>query len=879
MPTFIYSPGVRVFIQTSGDKGLVDVSEDLVEGSMVRRQDGISTFSFSLSNPRRKYDSVFTPNDRIVVMMKRLTWMRTFTGLLNSVPLITAWPMVVPLTASCSLKRLQYWWWDANAADSQNMVRNALSAMNENPESTDGGVTNVVLTVLDKVAHWPAEKVHIGRIPPDWFDIALEIAKDVDELLEESDTMAAEFKRILNEQGIVAGASVADGGPATGLGGTLPDGTYGGFEMKGSQCRIAETIYSVCVEMGGSERDAVIGMITARVESTFHNYNHGHGTSLGVFQQIDTGWGTAAQRQNVAYATKSFFTHLFRVKNRGAMTPGQAAQAVQGSAYPTRYQEHVAMGEAIVEILKRGNSNVTGGVGGANATDNNSSKTSVETAPEGTSTSAAFANKGVEFVTKYPDIPYGSTGRTDAYLNLDPPPKFLTTTPPPGIDKLDCSAFVLAIYLRTVGGSYGMTAQTDSIAAWCKAAGAKKLTAKKAMETTGALVFVGKEGSTSHVEISLGAGFQTVGAHKSGTFASTQAWGDSKYFDFGYEVPRLKYYGSQAALVAGSSDPTATSTDPATALADSSLYRDQPGYNPNDPYDNLFGDNFWPPSTPANNTEMYLAESLAGIRALMNDQPLLPYLMNLFNSTMRSFCSAPNGDLIAWFPDYYGLWGTAAKMVVEPIEVQDFTVMWADDFFVTHQFVAGGTLNMLSVPDGNVATTFLSQMGAMTSTTGIATIDIAGLMYALFGVRASKAESDAFRKYIYKQFGARPSYDQMPGLVGPKASFFGAIFMFLRQWAYQYNADIPLTFMPELWPGMLIQIPAFDFQAYVTTVTHTFQMGKGGQFATSVNIAAPARLPKKENDRDHVLVGLPQAGKFRPGHGEDNINPLGNDFA
>ena len=82
----------------------------------------------------------------------------------------------------------------------------------------------------------------------------------------------------------------------------------------------------------------------------------------------------------------------------------------------------------------------------------------------------------------------------------------------------------------------------------------------------------------------------------------------------------------------------------------------------------------------------------------------------------------------------------------------------------------------------------------------------------------------------------------------------------MRSWAYQYNADIPVTFMPELWPGMLVQIPAFGFQAYVTTVTHSGQMGQGGSFQTTVNIAAPARLPGADGKSGGQLIGLPLAG-------------------
>src|SRR4051812_47355675 len=126
MPTFIFSPAVRVYIDTERD-GLLDVSEDLTGGMMVRRQDGPSTFDFGLMNTRRKYDGVFTPNDRIIVMMKRLTWLRVFSGYLNTVPLKTIWPREVALSSTCSLKRLLYYFWDPANSQSQAMVNAAMA--------------------------------------------------------------------------------------------------------------------------------------------------------------------------------------------------------------------------------------------------------------------------------------------------------------------------------------------------------------------------------------------------------------------------------------------------------------------------------------------------------------------------------------------------------------------------------------------------------------------------------------------------------------------------------------------------------------------------------------------------------------------------------
>jgi hypothetical protein len=224
---------------------------------------------------------------------------------------------------------------------------------------------------------------------------------------------------------------------------------------------------------------------------------------------------------------------------------------------------------------------------------------------------------------------------------------------------------------------------------------------------------------------------------------------------------------------------------------------------------------------------------------------------------MRQFCSAPNGDFIGWFPDYYGIWGTAAKMVLQPIEVKDFTVTWSDEYLVTHQFVSptndGG--QQLDLSSGDVtAISVLSR----TESTGIATIDQPGIMAALFGLDQTPDEARRFTEFVYKRFGPRPNYTQVPGVTGPKGEFFLALFLFMQNWTAQYNANIDITFMPELFPGMLIQFPEYNFQAYVASVEHTVQFGAGGGFKTRINIQAPARI--KDTGNEDKMIGLPIAG-------------------
>jgi cell wall-associated NlpC family hydrolase len=846
VPSFIYAPQIQVLIETGGNLNqgstktvVLDVSDDLVNGQLNRRVDGVSDFQFTLLNPRRKYDEVFTPNDRVTVLMKRVTWVRVFTGYLNKVPLLTAWPRNVSLTASCSLKRLQYWYWDPESAFTQQMIMDSLSAARGSGTSSDGGMTNVVLSILKNVVGWPESKVHIAKIPDDWFKVAYKIAETVDKTAAQSDQLAQQFFQSLGGAGTVG----SNGGQTSDAALT---GDYGGFNSA-DQKKNAATIYNTGRSMGATDRDETIALMTAMRESSLVNLKTGDRDSVGLFQQRPSqGWGTVAQILDPVYASKRFFTALFNVHNRDSMSLSQAAQAVQRSAYPEAYAKYQGAATQMVNDLKKSgglNSITTSGVSTSNAT--------------GTCSNAQIIQVAKDLVTTFPSIPYTQKyGGTQISI--------LSRNPPPG---LDCSSFVQAIILRALGGLYGFPRTSEEQLPACR-----RIDVQTALNTPGALLFKGLP-SPHHVEMSVGDGKHSVGAHHTGTFASVEGTSAS-YWDAGGLIPRVNY--GKLGQGDGSTSGGQTTDTPGSSAADAATiytdkYSDTPGYDPNNPFDRLFGDTAWQPLASQKTDPAYiLSQSLTGIKSLLNDQPLLPYLKNLFSSGMRSFCSAPNGDLISWFPDYYGLWGTAAKMVVQPIEIKDFNVDWDDSFFVTHQFTAttpqgGAGQNALDLSTGQVSTLVGASLDplvvaqSLSYTRGIASIDIPALMYALFKINPTTAQAANFSRFIYQRFGARPDFQQLPNLVGPSAQFFAAIYFFMRQWAYQYNADIPLTFMPELYPGMLLQIPAFSFQGYVNQVTHSFQMGDGGYFNTSVNISAPAKLSDTGNAAN-VLIGLPRAG-------------------
>lgn len=114
------------------------------------------------------------------------------------------------------------------------------------------------------------------------------------------------------------------------------------------QVNNARIIATVGKKLGASQRDVQIALMAAIVESGLRNLNYGDRDSVGLFQQRNA-WGSFQQRTTPAESARMFFQGghagqrgLFDFDNRNEMGLGEAAQAVQVSAYPGRYAEHEA---------------------------------------------------------------------------------------------------------------------------------------------------------------------------------------------------------------------------------------------------------------------------------------------------------------------------------------------------------------------------------------------------------------------------------------------------------------------------------------------------------------------------------------------------------
>lgn len=124
------------------------------------------------------------------------------------------------------------------------------------------------------------------------------------------------------------------------------------------QLRNATGIVQVAFSLGLDARAAQIGIATAMVESNLINVNYGDRDSLGLFQQRPSqGWGTPAQVTDPTYAAGKFYEKLMALPWQ-TMGFGQAAQAVQRSAFPTRYDTKATAAAALYGQVQTGQPNL-----------------------------------------------------------------------------------------------------------------------------------------------------------------------------------------------------------------------------------------------------------------------------------------------------------------------------------------------------------------------------------------------------------------------------------------------------------------------------------------------------------------------------------------
>ncbi|GAA1803369.1 hypothetical protein HC028_04830 [Planosporangium flavigriseum] len=129
----------------------------------------------------------------------------------------------------------------------------------------------------------------------------------------------------------------------------------------------AVVIVEVGKRMNLPKRASVVALVTVLQETRLRNLankrvpqsldipNEGVGSdfdSVGLFQQRPSqGWGTAAELMDPATAAGRFYARLAKVPGWEKKSVGDAAQAVQRSAFPNAYAQHQPQAQKIVDAI------------------------------------------------------------------------------------------------------------------------------------------------------------------------------------------------------------------------------------------------------------------------------------------------------------------------------------------------------------------------------------------------------------------------------------------------------------------------------------------------------------------------------------------------
>jgi hypothetical protein len=283
--------------------------------------------------------------------------------------------------------------------------------------------------------------------------------------------------------------------------------------------------------------------------------------------------------------------------------------------------------------------------------------------------------------------------------------------------------------------------------------------------------------------------------------------------------------------------------------------------------------------------EMSLSQTLTGEKSLMNDKPLFPFIQQLTEASLRNFQSMPNGNFYAFYPDYFGGMGHRKPYwKIRDIEIIDGSIDLSDASLATHVYIVGSTLGSWEQSVG---------MPEQLSSSGVVTVFNAFMVNFLDGnfapelddpyedvkpgkkaKRKSAKHEEEWKKNkpeltdkdnaiaFLKKYGARPHMENMPMIRSPYYELFLAYQRFCLLWAEQFSTTFELTFMPELFPGGLIEFEEHGIQCYVESVSHNCSYSGG--FTTSVVLSAPASTRQNTGKPDPLKKGLIRAGIFGP---------------
>lgn len=870
MGTFVYSPGIQVIIDTR--KGTLDVSDDISSCTVDLAQGHGHTANIGLVNYRRKYDGVFTPNDRVIIRMKRLRLVQVFAGYINTAPFFSAYPDSITLTCEDTLKRLRYTLWDAGAPESVELMRRGLvgSVIDEQQ------LANKAKDLLVEVGGWPEKKIHIGRVPSEWMETVNDIYKSISPQFSApskpgtESVIAGQFVPLLTQiPGDGNGTGIIPASSGNAVIGSTEDGPVGKWEatmrfpyasedadgtllmpppgLTRAESIAAKSWWLKKAPEGGGQRILVRNpksdkMIVVKSVGFLDFPGAAVGLSGDALKAL--GFDKALIGQPGArFPVTIGFAPL-----KTSTVEGDASHALDAAIVDTREtlglvkapdstavsQEHTAAQQAATESLQQAQAD-------AAAAQEQLAGGDQPVTTTGSPTPTGADAQGLDF-TERQILPQDKPVKGHVAAAAD----FIVRN----FEQVEISSSNGGRHSAKGDHYKGLAIDVAFTGPGAKGSGEAYGKQKEVLNSVA--MFLSQNPNMFNVKSIIWFSRQANASGWRDFVPSAGASGDAehvRHVHISFNSENTGQVGPSGGGWAGSSPAEFatqfgdTSATPAPVASASSFGQ------------SAFGTSI----SQFLRTPVQESIMLAGPRLLMNDDGLQPTIEQLLASSLRTFTSAPNGDFIAWFPDYFGLYGMAGVMEVQTIELQAFSMGWNDERLKTHVFKYG---NVLSAGTSDISGSE-NELAGKLLTHGIASIDFPELMQALMGVQPNDPLWS--REPLLRRFGARVNSGEqyMNIATTHEAEFWAACFEFMRNWSSQFSASIPLTFMPELFPGMILRIPEYHIQFYVQGVSHNINMANGGGFDTTVSVIAPS---------DPDGGGL--HGLVRAGTKYDNFNPI-----
>lgn len=875
MKTLVYSPDVQVVIGTTTGKEY-DVSSDLVRGTLIRKENSASTFFCELANHDQRYTKnggMFSRMDRITVFMKRTNWYQVFSGYLDTVPFAQMWAGNVNLRATCTLKRLLYTYWNPNLSMSQAIFKNQMIFDPANRldiqagAMTDAGLGDMLGNLICWVGGWSPQNVHIQDFPPTfWNSMEGEFRK----LQLQNDRTEEEFRTLLLGHDHTPGVGSAAGqknlstgpglGPqvvgipaykqqviaavdARGMGPNINDiqNSYLAEQLSATGQGTREAAVAKAFQENASLGQAIqtqarttdaaiLAFACVTAESAWLmranpaipeslNYHYDAMSfdydSIGLFQQRNQGWGTVMQRMNPYASAGMFLDELAKIPWQN-MDPAEAiAQVQRNRDGAATYRTLIAAATQEVQAIRAGQGKYAPP---AAITGVNLSSITAATAGQsimGAATSGAGVPGVSQNIPAPAALPVAMPGRPQpdsqgavlcAQFMMGRPYKVGGNSPEEGFD----SAGLILYAFRSIGREVGVGLSQQAVSG-IRVNGIAYARPGDVVQIDGGshAILITSEGMG--IQALPGVGVVQVPIN----FTPDQISGIYRYADWGGPGP------APFNPAAGPGMPVGTGSTGGGIVRTGNQGQEEPIAR------NLFSYLFTPQQFAPT-----IAEFFSGQKSFLDCQPLIQEVQAITRAGLRHFCSAPNGDFIAYYPDFFGVDGKPVTMKIEDIEMKDVRINLSDDAMTTHVYVSGDQTFGL----GSGANT--QPLGWIASA-GVATVENATLFQRLKNIVPGKAE-DLTGNAILQRYGVRPLQLEFNMIANHKLEFLVACQLFMQKWAEQYETSASFTFMPELFPGMRIQLGDKGIAVYVAEVTHNFDWEEG--FSTSAKIMAPSSV-------------------------------------